>query len=1198
MKYFGWNLKFIVHSFKSMRLQNLEIKGFKSFADRTVVNFNKDIIGIVGPNGCGKSNIVDAIRWVLGEQKSSQLRSDKMTNVIFNGTKTRKQGNIAEVSLTFDNDKNILPTEYSTVTITRQLYRSGESEYRINGVSCRLKDIKTLFLDTGIGSNSYAIIALGMVDDLLADKENSRRRLFEQAAGISKYKERKRETLLKLEGTTTDLDRVEDLLFEIDGNLKRLERQAKRAKKYFEIKESYKEQSIDLALFQIQEHKTNYKNIETKIQVEEDKLLKINTEGTQAEAALEKAKAGNIEQEKALSDRQRILGQTVGTIRNKENDKKMLAQRILFIQQNQTTLSQDIDNTKNQIEQTEIDIEYYRGEVNTEKRIEETLENRLENVEERLEKTRKEHGNLKTELDDFISNQQQLERAIFNIEKEKAIQNAQIGNSTRDIESTNREIDVRQKDVANLEERRAEQNALQTEKETLINELQQLENQRQDQLKQTENLLEGVRDDLTKVNRQLDSKRNEYSLIKSLVDNLEGFPESIKFLNKNKNWDKQAPLLSDIFYCSPEYRVSIENYLEPFLSYYVVRNLEEALSAIQLLDNSKKGKANFFLLDTFENLQNIDIQVVEGTIAALDVVQFDGLYQNLAKSILGNVLIKEVETDIKPLQEDNAVVLSKSGKYIQKKFSISGGSVGAFEGKRIGRKKNLELLSKEIENLQQQKIQLSTQLQALQEQLRRLKSSDKQKEIKRETELLSRLKQESVSIQTRLENFETYLREAKEKKIQAERRIEQINLKIEVFDKQLNAKHLENKQLVEAIAQKDGSYRVIADKLTKVSDEYNQQNIAFIKQQNKIATLQRELNFREKQIRDLTIKIETAQRNLQKSETELQDAEQGIQDLDKALIELYGLKSDNQAYLTAAEETYYKSRGAINEIEENIRQNNRQINQTQQVISNLKDGFNEVKMKLTAIGERLRIEFDKSINSLMNQSPNPELDKAQLEDAVEKLRGRLNNYGEINPMAVEAYDEMSERYIFIKEQRDDLLNAKKTLLSTIEEIETKATEQFLTAFNSVRDSFKKVFRTLFTEDDDCDLLLEDPDHPLESVIKITAKPKGKRPQTINQLSGGEKTLTATALLFSLYLLKPAPFCIFDEVDAPLDDANISKFNKIIKEFSEESQFIIVTHNKQTMAEVDVIYGVTMAEQGVSRVVPVDFRTLEDNGQVA
>ena len=692
-----------------MRLQNLEIKGFKSFADKTIVNFNKNIIGVVGPNGCGKSNIVDAIRWVLGEQKSSQLRSDKMTNVIFNGTKKRKQGNIAEVSLTFDNDKNILPTEYSTVTITRQLYRTGESEYRINGVPCRLKDIKTLFLDTGIGSNSYAIIALGMVDDLLADRENSRRRLFEQAAGISKYKSRKKETLLKLKGTTTDLDRVEDLLFEIDGNLKRLERQAKRAKKYFEIKESYKEQSLDLTLFQIQEHKSTYKTVEAKIKIEEDKLLKINVSATQLDADLEKAKAGNIDQEKALNERQRNLSQTVGNIRNKENDKKMLAQRIQFIQQNQTTLTTDITNTKTQIEQTEIDIEYYRGEVNSEKRIEAALENQLENVEERLEETRNNHGNLKTELDDFINDQRQLEREIFSIEKEKAIQNAQIGNSNRDIERTNKEIEVRQKDVANLEERRQMQEALQIEKEILINNLQETENQRQEQLKDTEVLIDHMREDLTKVNRQLDSKSNEYNLIKSLVDNLEGFPESIKFLNKNKNWDKQAPLLSDIFYCSPEYRVAIENYLEPYLSYYVVRNLEEALSAIQLLDKSKKGKANFFLLDAFANQKAVEVETVSETTKALDIVELDAKYQGLANNLLGNVLINDADDNIQPLDSEEMVILSKSGKYIQKRFSISGGSVGAFEGKRIGRKKNLELLSKEIEDLEIQKEEFSTQ---------------------------------------------------------------------------------------------------------------------------------------------------------------------------------------------------------------------------------------------------------------------------------------------------------------------------------------------------------------------------------------------------------------------------------------------------------------------------------------------------------
>jgi chromosome segregation protein len=698
---------------------------------------------------------------------------------------------------------------------------------------------------------------------------------------------------------------------------------------------------------------------------------------------------------------------------------------------------------------------------------------------------------------------------------------------------------------------------------------------------------------LTKVNRKIDSKKNEYNLIKSLVDNLEGFPESIKFLSKNKNWDKQAPLLSDIFYCSPEYRVAIENYLEPYLSYYVVQNLEEALSAIQLLDASKKGKANFFILDAFANNQPLDLPILEHTIKALDVVQFDHQYEALSNNLLGNVLIKDIDEVITPIDNEDIVVLSKSGKYIQKRFSISGGSVGAFEGKRIGRKKNLELLSKEIATLTTQKDALNEQFQTLQTQQNTLNQSDKTDEIRNETEQLNRLKREAVSIQTRLENFETYLNEALSKKEQTEKRIQHIEAKLLAFDEQLVVKQTERSDLAEAISEKDSSYRVIAERLNKVSQEFNQQNIAFIKQQNKISTLQRELNFREKQIRDLNVKLETYERNLQRSESDLAKAEQDIKDIDAELIELYGQKSDNQAYLTAAEEDYYKSRGAINEVEDAIRQYNRQHQQAIQIISNLKDGFNDVKLKLSSIGERLSIEFDMNINDLMNQSPNPELNRKQLEEVVDSLKKKLNTYGEINPMAVEAYDEMSERYVFIKEQRDDLLSAKQTLLDTIDEIETTATQQFLDAFNSVRDSFRKVFRTLFTEDDDCDLILEDPDNPLESVIKITAKPKGKRPQTINQLSGGEKTLTATALLFSLYLLKPAPFCVFDEVDAPLDDANISKFNKIIKEFSSDSQFIIVTHNKQTMAAVDVIYGVTMAEQGVSKVVPVDFRTLSE-----
>ena len=302
-----------------MRLRTLEIKGFKSFADETVIHFNDDVIGIVGPNGSGKSNVVDSIRWVLGEQKSKELRLDQMSSVIFNGTKGRKQGGMAQVTLTFENTKNLLPTEYNTVAITRRLYRSGESEYQLNGVTCRLKDITNLLMDTGIGSNSYAIIALGMVDEILADKDNARRRMFEQAAGISKYKKRKRETLNKLKSTTEDLDRVEDLLFEINNQLQTLEKQAKRAKRYFDLKDNYKELSIKLAALKSQSLKLEYKELESKLAQEEDHYRQTEVDARQLEANLEAERKANLDKEKALSEKQREVNELVGSVRDMEN---------------------------------------------------------------------------------------------------------------------------------------------------------------------------------------------------------------------------------------------------------------------------------------------------------------------------------------------------------------------------------------------------------------------------------------------------------------------------------------------------------------------------------------------------------------------------------------------------------------------------------------------------------------------------------------------------------------------------------------------------------------------------------------------------------------------------------------------------------------------------------------------------------------
>ena len=1174
-----------------MRLKSLEIKGFKSFANETIINFAEDVIGIVGPNGSGKSNIVDAIRWVLGEQKSKELRLDSMSSVIFNGTKKRKAGGVASVSLTFENTKNLLPTDYQTVKITRMLYRSGESEYRLNGVTCRLKDITSLFLDTGIGSNSYAIIALGMVDDILADKDNSRRRMFEQAAGVSKYKKRKHETLNKLKSTSEDLDRIEDLLYEIEGNLKALEKQAKRTKRYFELKEQYKDLSVQLAILKVSSLKLKHRHLKSQLETEQDQYRNYEINISKLEAGLEAERKANLDKEKALSDRQRDLNRLVGNIRAMENERGMLEQRLQFVEQSRVKLAEGIKNAKVRALQLEDDIAYYRSQLNEEKDKEEALETELEKTNQQLEQIRKSHGNLKADLDEVMQSQQVVEREVFELEKQKAINSNQIENNQQELEKSSKDIQSRREEVMKLKVGMDELEGMEKEQAALLQNLEKAEEQRKKDLQKAEASLSELTAKIAKVNRDLDAKRNEYKLTKSMIENLEGFPESIRFLSNSKDWNKETPLLSDLIYVKEEYRIAIENYLEPYLNYYVVPNLEEAHKAIQLLSRSQKGKANFFLLDAFKDYEP-PMALLPDTLQAIDLVETDIAYRNLCSYLLRNVLVTNREDVPEQTLDTSVVLISKSGRFIQRKYSLSGGSIGLFEGKKIGRKKNLEILDVAIKKAEREENRLSTEFYNVKTQIDQLKTELNANQIQKEREVLNGLLQEKVSLGTRLENFESFLKEVDQKSHDFETAIVELRKANEKIDLQLQDKNLLVAKAKERIQNTDGSFRDVAEELSKASTAYNEKNIEFIRQQNKVTSFQRELSYREKQWEETRSSLENDEQSLKRSDAEVEEIQLSSDEIREKLAAAYGQRKEKESSLTEAEQNYFQGRGGINDLENELRKLNKTRQDAQILINNLKDKFSEVKYEISSVAQRLRIEFEIDINNVINQKLETNFEEGELQLKVERLKSRLDNYGEINPMAVEAYDEMKERFDTITTQRDDILEAKESLEQTIKEIEETATAQFLEAFDKARLYFIDVFRSLFTEDDNCDLILLSPENPLESRIEIVAKPKGKRPQSISQLSGGEKTLTATALLFALYLLKPAPFCIFDEVDAPLDDVNINKFNKIIKKFSKDSQFIIVTHNKLTMAAVDTIYGVYMAEQGVSGVSAVDFRDFE------
>ncbi len=1179
-----------------MRLKSLEIKGFKSFANETLIHFNDDVTGIVGPNGSGKSNVVDAVRWVLGEQKTGSLRLDKMTSIIFNGTKKRKEGQMAQVSLTFDNTKNVLPTEYGTVTISRILYRSGESEYRLNGVTCRLKDITSLFLDTGIGPDSYAIIALGMVEDMLSDRDHARRKMFEQAAGVSKYKARKHETQQKLEATTADLDRVDDLLFEIEDQLKKLEKQAERAQKYYGLKDEYKTLSIELAVHNLARHKKAYKELEGQITREEDNYRTTEAMARMIDADIEAKRKSHTDKETSLSEQQQEVNRLTGRIRGKENEKGMLAQKQSFVQNDIRRLEDQINTGNQQFSTLESEIEGYQTDVNYERNLEAELEDALVKAQQLLEKVRGDHNLLKGNLDEFVKEQQSVERDIVELEKQKAIQTNQVENLRRDVERTLADIATRRSEMQTIETNLAARHTTEEQQAGKIADLDASETKRKADIAKAETEQDALTKKVADHNRLLDARRNEYKLTKSMVESLEGFPESIKFLSAQKDWAKNCPLLSDLLYVREEYRVVIENYLESYLNYYVVPNADEAAKAIALLGQSQKGRANFFLLDAFAAYQP-PLMLMAGGLSAVELVEVEAQYRPLVEYLLENVVITDDLTPQKQALNSDLTILSRSGTFIRRKFSLSGGSVGLFEGKKIGRKKNLEILETDIKKSETTENQLNTQLATLRTHIQSLKNADQGSFLQREREVLNRQRQETAGLQARLENIAAFVANFDAQAGDANQRIDTLTASNGAIEFQLQAKQAAAAAARDRLKNADGSFRDVAEHLSQASADYNQRNIEFIRQQNKVNAFRQELAFREKRREELRQTLANAKSTLARHADEIGLVQTDLSRLEAELSAAYAEKKAKEASLSAVEQTYFKARNEIQELENKQRDNFRKQQEVQGLVNRLKEKFSDVKFEITAIGERLRVEFGMGVNDIINNEPNPQYQRETLEKEVGNLKRRLDTYGEINPMAIEAYNEIKERYDTIAGQRNDILGAKENLIQTMKEIEETATARFLESFQQVRENFIKVFRTLFTEDDSADLLLSNPENPLESDVNIIAKPKGKRPQTIAQLSGGEKTLTATALLFALYLLKPAPFCIFDEVDAPLDDANIEKFNRIIRQFSKESQFIVVTHNKATMAAVDTIYGVYMPEQGVSAVTPVDFRSLGHEAMV-
>ncbi|MCX6336337.1 MAG: chromosome segregation protein SMC, partial [Bacteroidetes bacterium] len=878
----------------------------------------------------------------------------------------------------------------------------------------------------------------------------------------------------------------------------------------------------------------------------------------------------------------------VQNLRGKENDKNLAQQKLQFLKEKETGLQSFLEKAEGQLKTIGDSIEFTQLQVGEEESSLQDLQDRVETSKMDIEDKRQIFDESRSGVDAIRGQFQQIQRSQFDAEKKVAVADTSIQNLQR---AQLQLSDEKQNRLSQIDQLTIELGEKETTLEAKRIDLQQLQDQHEktkELIFETQAQMEGLRNELAEESRKLDARRNEFALLKSLIDSMEGYPESIKFLHKNPNWNHQAPILSDIIYVTEIYRTAVENVLEPYLNYYVVNNLQEGLQAVHLLDDNKKGKANFFLLEKFNDIK-VETHQPANTIKALDVIEVDAQYQKLAEYLLGNVYIAENEEAI--VNSNGAIVLEKTGKYVKGKYTLTGGSVGLFEGKKIGRAKNLEKLQDEIilqdavVNALKAEIKLKhNEVITFNEQLKENSIKQTENEINQLTNQLfaARNKHENLLLaqqtgQQRLEDIELRLQDEQDAIAETRESLLLLNEQMQATTNEM--------QVVEQ------AYQLAEQEYNYASVQYNDINLQLTRQQSKINGLKQELVFKENQLNDLHFQIQNNTTQLAEASSNIAQSEQALVDVQAELLELLRLKEIEEKLLNEADQAYYNLRNALQEKESALRMKVKSKEMLDHLVSEIKDRLNELKLQLAGMKERLSVEFRVELDDIIAEPRNTDTSLEELQSGSDRMKKRLENMGEINPTAIEAYTEMKKRYEFILEQKNDLVSAKDSLLQTIQEVEATANQQFLDTFNKVRENFQKVFKALFSEEDTADMILVDPTNLAETGIDIVAKPKGKRPSSITQLSGGEKTLTATALLFSIYLIKPAPFCILDEVDAPLDDANVGKFTQMIKKFSDNSQFIIVTHNKQTMSAVDVIYGVTMQEPGVSKLVPVDFRSL-------
>jgi len=1175
-----------------MYLSKLELQGFKSFADATTLTFDPGVTTIVGPNGCGKSNIVDAIRWVIGEQRPTVLRSEKMENLIFNGTSDRRPLGMAEVELTIENTDGVLPTEYSEVTIGRRLFRDGTSEYLMNGTQCRLKDITDLFMDTGMAADAYSVIELKMVDELVSGSTEDRRRMFEEAAGITRYKMRRRQALRKLDNTQSDLERIRDLTDEIGTQVERLERQAEKAQQYQEAEERLRH--LELVLSQVEYDRLVEKKTALDEQREEhaERAEALETEEAETEERLEGLRERLEEREATLQTRREALQEHRAEVRELEADQRLQRERL-----NRARSDRD------QAEQAQEEARERRAAL-TEKveRLESRLEEArpaLDEAEDALETAREERDEAKAAAADLRERVQHLRDEAETAADEQAERRRRLDQHTNRQEMLAEEQDRVDRQLEELEEKAG----------SLDQDLKEAQRRRADaqeeldaaeaalekteaEYRTREEALEEAKERLRERERQRDAAAAEVDLLEGLVSSYDELSDAVQYLATDGALD-DLKTVADVLACDDEVRVALDAALGTLASCVVVPTAEAARTAIDRLRDAEKGQAAFLVLDHLPSSTE-DGTAPAGTTPLRSVVRTtDAAYDALADALLQECYLTGTlgEAEAAAERSDRSVrIFARTGEWVDGRGVVKGGSRSEAVSpavSRLGRREQLEQareqraeLERACEEQEARVDEARRALEAVDREARRTAVEEAEAALSEAETALERLRYDQESLAERREELRARAEEIQAELEEHEAQVDALRSEVEEGQQRVEALRRKRAEAEEALDEAETRERAAVD-------AFSDANVAAVEARNRLDNLEQDLERARERIDEIDRATEQRAEQISEYEATIEEALDAQTELDERIERIRAEREAHDQKVEAAEEALQDTKDEIAEVEAELRS----LRQDRESALNQKNEaavqLAEVDTRIQDVAESVGEDFERDLADEPVEVPD-DFDEREARDEVKSLRGTINALGDVNPLALEEYEEEKERLDFLQEQKADLEEAEETLLETIEEINTTAAERFFETFDKIKDSFGDIFTELFGEGATAELQLEDPDDPIDSPIEIIAKPRGKRPVTLDQLSSGEKALTATALLFSIYLVKPSPFCVLDEVDAPLDDANVERFMSLVRRFETDTQFVLVTHNQRTMALSDRMYGVTMEEQGVSKLVGVEF----------